>query len=539
MKQRLFVDMDGTLAKFHDQAKYIERMFEKDFFRNLEPFENMVEGIRQFIQNHPDVEVYTVSARINGEPPYCEEEKNAWLDEHLPEIDQAHRIYTEVGKPKAEYIPGGVRESDFLLDDYNKGLNQWLYDGGSAIKCHNNINQHGLGIYGGSAGMLWTGDMVHTEDSPELISAELAHHMGRAYFLDPVLAVNNIGYSKYNSSSTLHPSTPPHKRDTSLYLEKDLSVTNSYKATNTKSRSSEQFKNPLNAVRWLQGREEFKEVPMQLPDGSKFSIPAFQADAIFSNLYGIQLSGFHVHDLAQDQISADVAAEFESALEESKMPVVGRVNYLGSNGKVGETAVFHSAEEMEKEIEECQDCGCPIRAEWFVQPKDKEIILETYPELNPNTFKLSSENLRLAADYCDLEFQSVDVFLSTYTWDDSEMIWNNYAKYVDGIAEVMTGFASRQEVEREFHENMCEPGATPAGVAGTILANIMEWARWDNADAFRAGIDVKAAELCKSLGLGSDSSNFAAKASLDDMISEARKQQGSGDNHPPEPTPER
>lgn len=499
-KQRLFVDMDGTLAKFHDQVNYLERMFEKDFFRNLEPFENMVEGIRQFIQDHPDVEVYTLSARVNGEPPYCEEEKNAWMDENLPEIDQAHRIYTEVGKPKADYIPGGVRQSDYLLDDYNKGLNQWLYDGGSAIKCHNNINQRGLGAYGGSAGQLWTGSMVHTDDPPELICAELCHHMGLQYDLSPVL-------SAY--------------RDISRFES-----------------NHEDFSNSLNAIRCLcANNPDFKEIHMQDSQGNRISIPQIQADAIAQNFYGCNFQDLYVGD----RIPEDIVSDFKEALEKSKMPVVGRVNYLGSSGKVGETAVFHSVEEMANEIEECQDCGRPITAEWFVQPKAaaKEITLETYPELNPNTFKLSSDNLRLAADYCDLEFQSVDVFLSTYTWDDSGMIWDNYAKYVEGIAEVMNGFASRQEVESEFYENMCEPGATPASVAGTILANIKEWARWDNADAARAGVDVKAVDLCESLGIGSDSSNSLAKASLDDMISEARKQQGSRDNHSPEPTPER
>ena len=47
-KKRLLVDMDGTLARFHDQANYLERMFEKDFFRELEPLEKMVEGVRQY-----------------------------------------------------------------------------------------------------------------------------------------------------------------------------------------------------------------------------------------------------------------------------------------------------------------------------------------------------------------------------------------------------------------------------------------------------------------------------------------------------------
>lgn len=41
-KIRIFVDMDGTLARFHDENLYLERMFEKGFFRDLKPFENAV-----------------------------------------------------------------------------------------------------------------------------------------------------------------------------------------------------------------------------------------------------------------------------------------------------------------------------------------------------------------------------------------------------------------------------------------------------------------------------------------------------------------
>ena len=32
---RIFVDMDGTLARFHDEVGYLERMFEKGFFSGL------------------------------------------------------------------------------------------------------------------------------------------------------------------------------------------------------------------------------------------------------------------------------------------------------------------------------------------------------------------------------------------------------------------------------------------------------------------------------------------------------------------------
>ena len=51
-KIRIFVDMDGTLARFHDENLYLERMFEKGFFRDLKPFSNAVDAIKRIIDNH-------------------------------------------------------------------------------------------------------------------------------------------------------------------------------------------------------------------------------------------------------------------------------------------------------------------------------------------------------------------------------------------------------------------------------------------------------------------------------------------------------
>ncbi|WP_124098198.1 5'-nucleotidase [Ruminococcus sp. Marseille-P6503] len=164
---RLFVDMDGTLARFHDEVQYLERMWEKDFFRNLKPFENMVKAIKQLAEQEPEIEIYILSAAIDGEPPFCYRQKNQWLDEQLPEIDNFHRIFTKVGAPKSEYIPGGIDKNDFLLDDYNKNLDEWLEFGGSSVKCVNNINHKGR------IGKLWDGELVRTEDTPERICSQL------------------------------------------------------------------------------------------------------------------------------------------------------------------------------------------------------------------------------------------------------------------------------------------------------------------------------------------------------------------------------
>lgn len=526
-KQRLFVDMDGTLARFHDQANYLERMFEKDFFRDLEPFENMVEGIRQFIHDHPDVEVFILSARVIGEPPYCEAEKNAWIDEHLPEIDQAHRIYTDMGKSKAEYIPGGISKNDYLLDDYNKGLNLWLYDGGSAIKCHNNINQRGLGAYGGSAGMLWTGDMVHTEDSPALISAELASHMGRSYSLESVLASSKtkIEYTEFMPGSRLNPN--PFVPDVTCYLTKYLATAHSaerYEAKFTEPYYNKMdFQNPLNAIRLLEGRAGFFEYQLKTSDGL-CSVPQFQADAVSSNLYGCP--SFHkLYSNLDSKQLAEFADDFLSALEESKLPIVGKIDFLGSKGEVGETAVFHTVEEMKAVIQDCYDCGQPISANWFVTPKPpKEVTLYCSPDLGaPEEFTLSPDNLRMAARVCGFEFDDIDEFLSEYTWHESETIWKEYGQYVDQIATLLEGFGTREEVEAEFHAAMGIPGCSPVDAEKFILSTIEDWTRGHDDEALKAGVMDKAKKLLQSLK-GSEVPE-RPKSSLDSMIFSAKAKQ--------------
>lgn len=51
MKKRVFIDMDGTLYRFHDHIVdesghvQIEKMYEPDFFIKLDPFENMKDAI--------------------------------------------------------------------------------------------------------------------------------------------------------------------------------------------------------------------------------------------------------------------------------------------------------------------------------------------------------------------------------------------------------------------------------------------------------------------------------------------------------------
>ena len=185
-KSRLFIDLDGTVARFYDASpNYLEEMYEKGYFRNLQPYEEMTEGIKLFMEQHKDVEVFTLSAKVNGEPPYCEAEKQEWLDEYLPEIDREHRLFTEIGHNKAEYIPNGISNTDVLYDDYNKNLIDWENSGGVALKCHNNINMKGLGAYGGDK-VMWEGQVLKNDIEPQEIANSLYETVSAAQSMSSV-----------------------------------------------------------------------------------------------------------------------------------------------------------------------------------------------------------------------------------------------------------------------------------------------------------------------------------------------------------------
>lgn len=177
-EKRLFVDMDGTLAVYKS-CNTLEKLYEKGYFADLEPMDNVLEGIRVYKAEHPDVEVFILSAYLS-DSKYALQEKNEWLDYYLPEIDQTHRIYPECGQDKSAYIPGGVRENDCLLDDYSVNLFQWERAGGKGIKLMNGIN--------GTKGK-WRGEKVSADKNPEKIGKEI----WRIMETDQLIRRNELG----------------------------------------------------------------------------------------------------------------------------------------------------------------------------------------------------------------------------------------------------------------------------------------------------------------------------------------------------------
>lgn len=159
--KRLFIDMDGTLAEFHP-VDTMETLYEQGYFAQLAPHENVVNGIKTFMRENPDAEVFILSSVLT-DSPYAQAEKNAWLDRYLPEIGMDNRIFASCGSAKNEFVPGGVRENDVLLDDYSKNLHEWS---GKTLKLMNGIN----GTKGSFQGEKISAEMPASEFAGKLAS---------------------------------------------------------------------------------------------------------------------------------------------------------------------------------------------------------------------------------------------------------------------------------------------------------------------------------------------------------------------------------
>lgn len=175
MRTRFLVDMDGTLAVF-TPVDTLETLYEKGYFINLEPHQNVIDAVKHLVKENDDIEVFIMSA-VLSDSKYALQEKNEWLDKYLPEIDREHRIFPPCGADKKDYVPDGIRPSDYLLDDYTKNLASWEPPA-KGIKLLNGIN-HTKGT--------WMSDMVsYDRDGVSLATAIAEIIKGKCIIRDAV-----------------------------------------------------------------------------------------------------------------------------------------------------------------------------------------------------------------------------------------------------------------------------------------------------------------------------------------------------------------
>ena len=66
---RLFIDMDGTLATWK-QAACFEDLLQENYFRDLPPYQTVVDAVRILCNTRPELDIYVLSAFM-PENPCC------------------------------------------------------------------------------------------------------------------------------------------------------------------------------------------------------------------------------------------------------------------------------------------------------------------------------------------------------------------------------------------------------------------------------------------------------------------------------------
>lgn len=128
---RIFLDLDGTLARFNVRNA-LER-FDKEvgFFANLLAYKG-IEVINELALTN---QLFVISASPNDQ---ADNDKMIWLEKYLPNIKQENITLCRLGQNKAQIIQSKynivINEECYLLDDYTKNLNEWESFGGKGIK---------------------------------------------------------------------------------------------------------------------------------------------------------------------------------------------------------------------------------------------------------------------------------------------------------------------------------------------------------------------------------------------------------------------
>jgi len=134
MKKKLFLDMDGTIAKFNSKKNALQRFDnEIGFFASLKPFAHL-DTINNLITNGI-VEVFIISASPNEQ---ADKDKMIWLETHLPNLVKENICFCRIGTNKAKAIKEqlniDIDSNCYLLDDYTKNLTEWNNCNGIGIK---------------------------------------------------------------------------------------------------------------------------------------------------------------------------------------------------------------------------------------------------------------------------------------------------------------------------------------------------------------------------------------------------------------------
>lgn len=129
--KKIFLDLDGTLAKFNVRNALKRFDNEEGFFAKLGAYKN-IEKINEMAKNG---NVYIISASPNEQ---ADNDKMIWIKKYLSNVPVENIVLCRLGENKAKIIENKynikIDKNCMLLDDYTKNLTEWETVGGVGIK---------------------------------------------------------------------------------------------------------------------------------------------------------------------------------------------------------------------------------------------------------------------------------------------------------------------------------------------------------------------------------------------------------------------
>lgn len=142
---KIFLDLDGTLARFNVRNALNRFKTEKGFFAKLLAYKGI-----EYINNMASDNVYIISASPNTQ---ADNDKMLWLAKYLPNIAKKNILLCRLGENKAQVIKEkldiSIDRTCYLLDDYTHNLQEWESAGGTGIKRLTTVADNSTGKWQG------------------------------------------------------------------------------------------------------------------------------------------------------------------------------------------------------------------------------------------------------------------------------------------------------------------------------------------------------------------------------------------------------
>lgn len=146
--KKIFLDLDGTIARFNVRNALERFATEQGFFARLRPYVG-IEVINTLAKMG---NIYIISASPNLQAD-CD--KMQWIARYLSNVPLKNITICRVGENKADIIKSKYKmeidSSCYLLDDYTKNLIEWESAGGVGIKRITSVADNSTGKWTGLA----------------------------------------------------------------------------------------------------------------------------------------------------------------------------------------------------------------------------------------------------------------------------------------------------------------------------------------------------------------------------------------------------